>query len=196
MKSNVMDRRSVKTRDAIHEAIFSLMMEKQYGKITIQDIIDRANVGRSTFYSHYETKDDLLLDSISHLMDILNQYIVSYIEHNGEPARLIPVTELFEHIRENSKLLRGLIKSSSADIFFEKAQAYWNTKLMAYLGQKLEDGKEPLVPLEILVNHITGTIIHLLKWWVENKMPYDPSAMDRYYQRLINPCIQSVLNDG
>ena len=131
MKNNAPDRRSLKTRSAIHEALFSLMMEKPYNKITIQDIIDRANVGRSTFYAHYETKDELLLDSISHLMDILNNYIVSYVEHNGDTTRLIPVTELFEHIKENSKMMRGLIKSNSAEVFFEKAQSYWNGKLKA-----------------------------------------------------------------
>lgn len=196
MKNNALDRRRMKTREAIHEALYSLMMEMQYNKITIQDIIDRANVGRSTFYAHYQTKDELLIESITHLMDILNNYIISYVDYNGDTTRLIPVTELFGHIKENGKMMRGLIKSNSADLFIEKAQSYWNEKLKTYLSQKLVDGQEPCIPIEILVNHISSTLINLLKWWVENRMPYEPSAMDIYFQKLINPCIQSVINAG
>ena len=195
MKNNEMDRRTLKTRKAIHEALFSLMHEKQYNKITIQDIIDCANVGRSTFYSHYTTKDELLFESIEHLLELLNQYIMSVIEHNGDELRLIPVTELFEHIKENSRLMKGLIKAESADLFFEKAQAYWDNKIGEYLCSKLSKDKEPKVPIAILTNHISSTLINLLKWWVNNKMSYTPSQMDQYFQELVNPCIHSIISN-
>jgi len=194
MKKNGLDRRSLKTRQAIHEALHSLMQEKQYNKITIQDIIDRANVGRSTFYSHYETKDELLLSSVEHLLEMLNKYIASYVEYKGDKPRLIPVTELFEHIKENSRLIKGLIKAKSADMFFEKAQAYWNSKIEGYLRTKLPEGKSPKVPIPILTNHITSTLVNLLEWWVNNKMSFTPLEMDQYFQELINPCIDSIIN--
>lgn len=193
MKNNDEDRRTVKTRQAIQDALFSLMQEKQYNKITIQDIIDRANIGRSTFYSHFATKDELLFHSIGHLMEILNQYMVNYIEMEGDKPRLVPVVELFEHIKENFKLMKGLLKSDSADLFFDKAQGYWNSKIEDYLGTKLPKNKENRVPVAILVNHISSTLIHLLRWWVDNKMPYTPLQMDQYFQELVNPCIDSLL---
>lgn len=193
MKYNELDRRTLKTRQSIHEAMFSLMQEKQYNKITIQDIIDRANVGRSTFYSHFATKDELLLSSVEHLLEILNQYIKSYIEHDGDRPRLIPVVELFEHIQENSKIMKGLFKTEGASLFFEKAEAYWNNEIEQYLQSKLPAGKEPKVPITILTNHISSTLINLLKWWVNSKVSYTPLQMDQYFQELINPCIDSVI---
>jgi len=196
MKINEQDRRTLKTHQAIHEALFSLMLEKQYNKITIQNIIDRANVGRSTFYAHYATKDELLFSSIEHLLEMLNKYIISYVESKGDKSRLIPVTELFEHIQENSRILRGLINAESADLFFDKVQAYWNNRLEEYFNSKCPKGKEPKVPITVLANHISSTLIYMLKWWVNNKMPYSPLQMDQYFQELINPCIHSIISDG
>lgn len=193
MKNMEEDRRSVKTRQAIQDALFALMQEKQYNKITIQDIIDRANIGRSTFYSHFDTKDELLFHSIGHLLEVLNQYIVNYIEMDGDKQRIIPVVELFEHIKENSRVMKGLMKANSSEVFFEKVQSYWNIKIEEYLKTKLQENKEPKVPLAILSNHISSTLISLLKWWLDNKMIYTPSQMDQYFQELINPCMNAVI---
>jgi len=194
MKEKEPDRRTLKTRQAIHEAIFSLMQEKQYSKITIQDIIDRANVGRSTFYSHFDTKDELLLSSVDHLFEMLNKYISSYIEQNADQPRLIPVTEFFEHIKENNRIMKGLLKSDGADLFFDKVQNYWNDKMERYILSKLPEGTEPNIPVSVLANHITSTLVNLLKWWVKNKMSYTPKQMDLYFQELINPCIDSIIS--
>lgn len=192
MKGNESDRRILKTRQAIHEALLSLMQEKQYNKITIQDIIDRANVGRSTFYSHFATKDELLLSSVEHLFEMLDKYLKDYTGSDGDKQRMIPVAELFDHIRENSRIIKGLMKAEGADLFFDKVQAYWNSKIEGYLLSRLPEKKEPKVPVAILTNHISGTLISLLKWWINNKMKYTPTQMDQYFQQLIDPCIESV----
>jgi AcrR family transcriptional regulator len=189
----VIDRRIGKTRQVIQDALFTLMQEKQYNKITIQEIIDRANVGRSTFYSHFETKDDLLLSCIEHLLVILNQYIVDYVEMDSENSRLLPVAELFEHIKENSRLLKGIIKAESSELFFDKIQSYWNKSIENYLVSKLSEGAKPRIPLNILTTHITSTLINLQKWWVNNRMPYTSAQMDTFFQELVNPCIDSAL---
>ncbi|MFZ5643807.1 MAG: TetR/AcrR family transcriptional regulator [Bacillota bacterium] len=195
MKNNQQDRRTIKTHQAIHKALFSLMQEKQYNRITIKDIIDRANIGRSTFYSHFATKDELLLNSIEHMLKTLNEYVISHLKSEEDSPRLIPVLELFEHIKENSRLMKGLIKSKSADLFLEKVQAYWNNKIEEYLCAKLSEGKEPKIPIAILANHISSTLICLLKWWVDNKMSYTPLQMDQCFQELVNPCIHSIIGE-
>ncbi|MCK0473712.1 TetR/AcrR family transcriptional regulator [Halalkalibacter sp. APA_J-10(15)] len=193
MKNNEFDRRVLKTRQAINEALISLMEEKKYSKITIQDIIDRANVGRSTFYSHFATKDELLFSSVEDFLEILNQYIKSYIEQDGDKPRMISVIELFEHIQEDSKTIKGLFKTDGADLFFEKVEAYWNDGIEEYLQSKLPLGEEPKVPIKILTNHISSTLMNLLKWWVNNNMSYTPYQMEQYFRYLVNPCIDSVM---
>ncbi len=187
------DRRVVKTRQVIQDALFSLMQEKPYHKITIQHVIDRANVGRSTFYSHYETKEDLLLNCIEHLLEMLNRYLINYLERKEDGVRLLPVTELFDHIKENIKMMKGLMKTDSSNLFFDKVKAYWNKSIEEYLTAKLPAGAKPPMPIEILTDHITSTLINLMKWWISNKMPYSSRQMDEYYQQLINPCIDSMI---
>lgn len=194
MNNSEQDRRTLKTRKALHDALFGLMSEKQYNRITIQDIIDRANVGRSTFYSHYATKDELLISSIEILMENLNKYISDCIGKGEDKIRLIPVAELFQHIMENSKLMRGLIKAESVELFLDKALSYWNVQIEQYLNSRLSTRKETKVPITILTNHITSTLIYLLKWWVTNKMPYTPTQMEQYFQELITPSIELIVN--
>ncbi len=193
MNNNEQDRRILKTREAIQDALYSLMSEKQYNKITIQNIIDRANVGRSTFYSHFATKDELLLSSVEHFLQILNDYIKSYFESEGEKARIIPVVELFEHIKQNSRVIKGMYNAESSELFFERVQRFWNSQIEEYLSSKQTKGKKLKVPIEVLTNHISSTFIYMLKWWVDNKMPYSPIEMDQYFQELINPCIHSIM---
>lgn len=183
------DRRRLKTRQAIHEALFSLMLEKPYSKITVQDIIDEADVGRSTFYAHYETKEELLTDTLSHLMNGLNSCIIQEAQQRGDTTRLIPVAELFEHIKDNSKLMQGLIRSNSAELFMDYAQSYWDDKLRKYLLPRIPSDQALRVPMDILIHHMTSTLIALLKWWVQNKMTIEPAQMDLYYQQLINPLL-------
>lgn len=185
------DRRVLKTRQGIQDALFSLMQEKAYSRITIQEIIDRANVGRSTFYSHYETKEDLLISCVGDLLEALNQYMVNQLEEGDTTPRLLPVDELFEHIREQNKVLKGLMKAESSDLFFDKVQAYWNSSIERYIKSGLPENYNPPVPIVILTNHITGTLINLLKWWINNKMVYSPAQMDHYFHLLINPCLEN-----
>lgn len=189
------DRRIVKTRQVIQDALFALMQEKSYPKITIQDIIDRANVGRSTFYSHYETKEDLLLSCIEHLLKGLKQYIIYYLETGNDENRLPPVEGLFEHLKENSKPIKGLMMAESSELFFDKVRTYWIRNIEDYLKGRLPEGAKTQVPVELLSYHIVSTLISLIKWWITNKMPYSPQQMDHYFQELINPCIDSIIKN-
>lgn len=196
MKNIKPDRRTEKTRQSLLLALSDLMQEKKYSNITIQEIIDRANVGRSTFYAHFETKDELLSSCIENVFEMLNHHLADYVEQGGNQIRLIPVSELFEHVRENSRLLKGLMSAESMDLLLHKVQTYWNKRLEKYLIAQLSNHKEPKVPLDILANHITCTMIELLKWWINYNMPYTPQQMDQYFQSLINPCIPYPISNS
>jgi AcrR family transcriptional regulator len=189
MKMNKPDRRTEKTRQSIYNALIDLMQEKKYSNITIQEIIDRANVGRSTFYSHFDTKDELLKSCIENVFELLNDHFIKYIEETGNQTRFVPIAELLAHIMANSRKIRGIMSTESADLVFDKFRSYWNIKIEKYLEGRLPKNKEPRVPLAILTNHITSTMIELFKWWLNHNTPYTPQQMDQYFQELIYPLL-------
>lgn len=194
MIGHELDRRVVKTRQIIYEAFFELMKEKQYDKITVQEIIDRANVGRSTFYSHFFSKDELLENSIETMMEMLNQDL-SHVIDDDNMNRLIPVAELFKHIKENGRLMKSLVKGNSSDLFVDKVQICLNEKIEAHICPHLTKGKEPTVPMPIFINYISNTLIFLMKWWLNNNMQYTPDQMEQYFYELVIPSIEAILKD-
>ncbi len=188
------DRRSQRTQRFIHEALMALMQEKRYDDITVQDIIDRADVGRSTFYAHYQDKEDLMTSGLLRLMQILSE-MVTKPSAMGETS-LLPTQELFEHVQEHQNLFRGMVRGRGLELFFEKGQEYWNQKLTADLQALLPKGQVPAVPLPVLAQFIAGAFVTMLRWWLDNKMPYSPQEMDEMLQRLIMPAVRECLREG
>jgi AcrR family transcriptional regulator len=194
MPDNVLDRRVVRTRQILQEALVSLMKERQYDRITVQDIIDRANVGRSTFYSHFITKDELLKSSIEQMIQSLSLYIPHMSDDPDHPG-MIPVACLFKHIQENSPLVKALIRGKSADLFVDKIQEHLNEKFEKFISELLKKGKQTAIPIPILSNYICSTLIFLLKWWLDNKMQYTPAQMEQYFYGLVIPSVKAAIRD-
>src|SRR5215212_4388 len=107
MKSNKGDRRSQRTRQLLSAALLALMLEKRYDAITVQDIIDRANVGRATFYAHYFDKEDLLMSDITRVLDELSGHVVAGAP--GTPRPLPRLTAFFRHVQEHQTLYQALV---------------------------------------------------------------------------------------
>ena len=185
------DRRSQRTQQILHQALMALMQEKRYDDITVQDIIDRANVGRSTFYAHYQDKEDLMTSGLMHLMQIMSG-LVATPSKTGE-TRLFPTQELYEHVQENQSLFRGMIRGRGLELFFEKGQEFWSQKLTADLKARLPKGHQPTVPIEVLAQFLAGTFVTMLRWWLDNKMPYSPKEMDAMLQKLVMPVVEACL---
>jgi len=188
------DRRIEKTRTAIYQALSDLLQEKKYANITIQEIIDRANVGRTTFYQHFTDKDTLLSSSIENIFEVLSGHLTEQVPPEHE-SRLIPVAELFTHIQENSRLINGILMSDSGELLFDKFKSYWSIKIEPYLLAHLPKGKQPKVPIDMLTNYVTSTLIELLKCWNKSEDKYTPEQMEQYFFALILPSISSVLGE-
>lgn len=184
------DRRSQRTQRILHEASMSLIQEKRYEDITVQDIIDRADVGRSTFYAHFQDKDDLMIYGFMHLMEYLTEAVS---QPGGESQRLLPTCELLEHVQESQHLMRSMINGRGFELFMEKGQEYWSSKIAADLQARLPAGQQPTVPIPVIAQFAAGTMVTMLRWWLDKKMPYSPKEMEEILERLIMVGVEDCL---
>ena len=174
--SDKQDRRSQRTRHLLGEALVALIREKDYNTITVSDIIERANVGRSTFYAHYRDKDALFVGELDRVIEILSHRIP-----NQEESPFFPSLGLFRHIGEEYELYKALLWGSGIDLLIKHLQKSLSNRIEQGLQKS---GREFEVPLPILASFIAGSFLTLLKWWLENKMIYSPEEMDKIFQSL------------
>jgi AcrR family transcriptional regulator len=175
------DRRSQRTRRLLSEALVQLIREKDYNTITVNDIIERANVGRSTFYAHYHDKDDLFLGELDRVIDVLSQRIPGQDE-----MPYFPSLGLFRHVSEEYDLYKSLVWTPGIDLLIRHLQK----SLSQRVEQGLEkSGREFDVPRPVLASFIAGSFLTLLKWWLENKRANSPEEMDEIFKKLTLPGI-------
>jgi AcrR family transcriptional regulator len=177
------DRRSQRTRHLLSAALVELIRERDYSTITVSDIIERADVGRSTFYAHYRDKDDLFVGELDRVIELLSERIPGQDE-----MPFFPSLGLFRHVGEEYELYKALVWTPGIDLLIKHMQK----SLSQRIEQGLQNnGKEYEVPLQVLSNFIAGNFLTLLKWWLENKKAYAPEQMDRIFRDLTLHGIES-----
>jgi AcrR family transcriptional regulator len=189
VKTQKKDRRSERTRQLLSEALIQLMVQRQYDLITVQDVIDKANVGRSTFYAHYQDKEDLLTSSFERVLAMLNPHVD---RGDAATARLLHTEGLFQHVKDHHYLYKALMWGQGLELLFKKGQAYLSRNIEEQIVLLTSQHELP-VPLSILSNYLAGTLLTLLKWWLDNNMPYTPQRMDEIFQQLVMPGMREVL---
>ena len=173
----VKDRRVQKTRKFLHDALVSLIHEKSYESISVKEILDRANVGRSTFYMHFRDKDELL---VSGMHDMLRS-----IHHAAPPSsanryeRVIWFSlPIFDHVHQRRHLEEATIGTRGRAVIHEHLQ-----KLLADLiaddirkafQNRLKTSEQ--IPSDLVVQYVASTFILVLNWWVENRSPLAPKG--------------------
>lgn len=172
------DRRSQRTRQLISEAFVELLLEKGYEAMSIRDVIERANVGRSTFYSHFKDKEELFVSQLDRLLEALSRHLPQeHVEQNP----FFPSLGLFQHIQEQQKLFRALSWTSGVDILTRHLQKSMSEKIEERLKSS---GQTYAVPVPVMANFLAGSFLTLVKWWLDNKMVYSPEEMDAMYREL------------
>jgi AcrR family transcriptional regulator len=186
--SDVNDRRKRRTKRLLAEALLALIQEKPYDSLTIQDITDRADVGRATFYMHYRDKEDLLSDAlVQHYRAIAERLGMS----RDDMQRAVPIRLLFEHVRQHAAMYHLLLSGLG------QSRVYFVTRavLAQYIATQLRfrRAQSDDVPIEWVTLHIAGAILTLLHGWLEAGMPHPPEQMERIAQRLIGEGVRAVL---
>ena len=172
------DRRVRRTHQALTHALIALIAERRYESITIQDLLDRADVGRSTFYAHFRGKDDFLLRTFEGLIDRIDACIGA-----GDP-RIAPVRELFSHIGAQREFHRALSRAHMLDRVYQAGIERMSTAIARRLAER-DAARRATVPGEITARAHAGALFALMRWWLEQDVPQSPERMDELYHRIV-----------
>lgn len=179
------DRRVSRTVQALRSSLFELVQEKHYDSITVQDIIDRANVGRSTFYTHFRDKEDLFVGDWKNFLSTIAEHI-----DLGHKGRIAPVAGLMTHLKDVHPYYRALVRSGKVDRRFAQGKEFLAEKI----EEKIADSGQQLgIPAGIAAHYLALQIFGLLKWWLDHNMPYTPEEMDTMFHLLVAPGIANAL---
>jgi AcrR family transcriptional regulator len=182
------DRRSRRTRRMLGEALVALMLEKRYDAITVQEIIDRANVGRSTFYAHYLDKEDLLQHQVAEVV----QSIDRHMDISAGGNRIVPSIELFRHLRDSQALIRALVRGRAMETVLKTMRAHLSSNISERLAQRLPQGAEPALQLPLVAHYVAGAMLTMFDWWLERDMQDTPEEIDAYFAQLVGPGVRSA----
>lgn len=187
-----MDRRQKKTRDAIFSAFAELLSQKHYNQISVQEIIDAANVGRTTFYAHFETKDYLLKslceELFGHIIDTAMGLPHGHYHYSCGSKTDSVFLHLVRHLQENDRNILELLSSENNEIFMK----YFKTNLRTLIvTQYAEKGllKSAALPEDYLVNHIASSFVETIDWWVSRGMKETPETITEYFLSVIEPVL-------
>jgi AcrR family transcriptional regulator len=185
-----------KTRRLLHQALMSLSLEKKYESITVREILDRADVGRSTFYMHFQDKDELLVSGFQHLQSLLKSAQAASATVPGKSyERTVRFSlAMFEHIFEYRGVIRALLGSNAEAV----VRRHIHSALIAVIGQEVKmelqrrkPGNCPVSP-ELLTHFIVSTYISELVWWLNSKNPVSAKDIDVAFRHLVLPSLASI----
>lgn len=172
------DRRILKSQEAIKKAMIELMSQKHFDQITIQDISDTANVGRRTIYLHYMDKYDLLDKLIEEHINELQVLCESESETNGTGGM-----SWFEYFESNYLFFSAMLTSKGAPFFRSRFLQFVIEDIKN--GWEMNEGKNRGVSEDILLQFFATAYVGIVEWWFLNKMPYPPHVMDAQVNALL-----------
>jgi AcrR family transcriptional regulator len=174
------DPRTKRTRDKLGDALIELIQEKQFDSITVQDVLDRAQVGRSTFYSHYKDKEDLFFSDIEEFLE----WFARFLDRRSDRSRRVfAVKELFEHVVEEAKLVESLKASQLMHDFYALAEGIFakgiEARLLAIEPAMKNAGERGRM--------LSGALGALLRQWLAQSPRKSAQEMDELFHALVWP---------
>lgn len=177
------DPRVRKTRRLLRDALVSLILEKDYASVTIKEITKHADVAYITFFRHFESIDQLLMEVLDEGLAELLGHIETLAKHSETSADETEGRLIFEYIKQKADLFRILFKSQSVTRV--------RKKVVQNIAAMFQKSCAPLARLDnqvtiaIMSNHIATSLLALIEWWLENNMTPPPGEMGKIYRSLI-----------
>jgi AcrR family transcriptional regulator len=176
------DQRIRRTCKRLGSALIALIQEKPIAEVTVQDVLDRASVGRSTFYLHYRDKNDLLLSQLEGFLEAMSTALSVRKEASH---RVVPVEEFFAHIGDQNKLYQVLAESGHLGEFYDLAQGYFARGIARRLTESKRLSNIPQREVAARSSALAGSLLSLLRWWLDRGEKESPRAMDEMFHRMV-----------
>jgi AcrR family transcriptional regulator len=188
-KAEGTDRRAVRSKRLIKQALMELMHSMPFECITVQDIIDQADVGRSTFYAHYRDRDDLVTRFFEEMMADLAHTTDA---DGGAAAAVFPLADLLRPLQDQAGARNLWTDNRGREFLFSVGLVYWTRRVEENLRAALPAGAVPRVPVPVAAQIVTGAAHSLIQWWLKNRMPYSPEEMQSMLDRMLQPGIRAL----
>ena len=188
------DRRIERTRQLLLQALFSLLAEKGFDAVTVQDIIDRANVGRSTFYVHFVDKEDLLVQAMDPFSaDLKERQRKALREGGASDQRAFAFShELFSHADGHRDVFRAVVGKESAQILQRHFQRMQVDLVREEVKAMAPTASSPVL-LEAVVQYIASALFGLLAWWIDGKRRMTVDEVNDLFRRMALPAVKAAL---
>jgi AcrR family transcriptional regulator len=183
------DSRVRQTRAALLDALPNLMIERGYERITIQNVLERANVGRATFYAHFDSKDDLLAASVANLRAWLIE-----AWHKMPDQRLGFTLPLFQHLASHSEIYEKSIARASEVSVERHFRLMLNGLVRDDLAHRRGQPNQGAA-VELAVQYVVGALWSITVWWMESGMRLSPLEINALFQRLAFPGLDLTLGE-
>jgi AcrR family transcriptional regulator len=201
------DRRVMRTRAALRQALIELIREKGYEALTVEEIARHANLGRATFYLHYHDKDDLLLEEFSLLagerVDALARVPFAdwlpdtedlTIDASNRPIQ--PFLMVFQHVADNAELYRILLRNPGSKRLAGRIREILIASINQFVQTKAKTDPIPIlfeIPVDFLAAYFNGALVSSIDWWLENMEQVSVEEMTRMFQRLFFPGARKIM---
>lgn len=218
MPQNDLDRRVQKTRKLLQDALIELVTEKSYESVSIREILERANVGRSTFYAHFQDKDQLLHSILDRLDELFEQHEKLFLDAkknfgNTDVMNLThefsPTLSLFQFVGQNHRFFKAMLGNRGYGIFAKPVYDYVFAHVHGIFTKPIHDDvvahlhesfkilrsheKYGSLESEIAAHYFVSALMGILVWWVEKDMPCTAEEIDRLFRQLAIPSFEQVL---
>ena len=171
----------------------ALILEKRYDKITVQDIIDRADVGRSTFYAHFLDKDDLLVQGLAMFSEELEAHLASSVGGDEASDHVLHSLVFFQHAGMHHNLYQAMQEGGGAEVIMDAGRQHLTEDIETHLREMFPDGPPDDIPMPVITNFVTGAMLSVLMWWLDAGRPCSTEEVNAMFQRLAIGGVENLM---
>ena len=187
------DRRVRRTRRLLQDALRALVLERGYDRVTVQDLLDRADVGRATFYAHFRDKDDLMMSRFADARAVLRAHLADFVRARDRDMPEL-VRALFQHAADHRAEYRTLVGSRSGGAILAVVRAQLAKLVRDHFDEVVAvRALAPAVPVDVVATYVVGAFVALLTQWLDSPQSRTAEEMARMFQRMTFPAVAAGL---